>query len=129
MPTSPRITDAEWLVMKELWRLSPQTAQDVAAALHERTAWNPNTVKTLINRLVTKGAVAFTKEGREHRYVPLVSENVCVRAESRSFLQRFFGGALRPMVASLLEEETLTPEDIQALRLLLDRKEKEDRHV
>lgn len=129
MPQPPRISDAEWTVMKELWKHSPQTALEVTASLHAQTSWSPSTVKTLINRLVGKGALGSTKQGREYLYVPKVSESSCVRAESRSFLQRVFGGSMRPMLASLLEEESLSPEDIQELRRLLDRKEAEDRHA
>lgn len=129
MPQPPRISDAEWTVMKELWKHSPQTALEVTASLHAQTSWSPSTVKTLINRLVGKGALGATKQGREHSYAPKVSESSCVRAESRSFLQRVFGGSMRPMLASLLEEESLSPEDIQELRRLLDRKEAEDRHA
>ncbi len=129
MTQSPRISDAEWTVMKELWRRSPQTAQEVTAALHVQTSWSPSTVKTLINRLVGKGALGSTKQGREFLYSPKVSESSCARAESHSFLQRVFGGSMRPMLASFLEEESLSPEDIQELRRLLDHKEAEDRHV
>jgi BlaI family penicillinase repressor len=121
----PKISDAEWVIMKELWRVQPQTAGQIAEALAGRTSWSLNTIKTLINRLVTKRALAFVKQGREHLYHPVVTEATCVRAESSSFLSRVFDGALRPMLASFLESEELSPEDIAELKRLLAKKEGE----
>lgn len=121
----PRISDAEWSVMKVLWEESPRTANEVVAALKASEAWHPKTVKTLLNRLVGKGALGFEREGRMYRYYPLVEEHLCVRAESESFLKRVYGGAVQPMLANILEREDLTPDDIAELRRILDEKEKE----
>jgi BlaI family penicillinase repressor len=118
----PRISDAEWLIMRVLWAKSPATAKDVVAALDEDTRWNPKTVLTLINRLVEKGAVGFTKEARTHLYSPRVAERDCVRIESRSFLDRVYGGSVQPMLAHFVEETSLTQQDIADLRRILDEK-------
>jgi BlaI family transcriptional regulator, penicillinase repressor len=118
----PRISDAEWLIMRVLWAKSPATSKDVIAALDEETRWNPKTVLTLINRLVDKGAVGFTKEARTHLYFARVGERDCVRVESRSFLERVYGGAVQPMLAHFVEETTLTKQDIADLRRILDEK-------
>jgi BlaI family penicillinase repressor len=80
-------------------------------------------VKTLLNRLVKKKALRFEKSGREYLYEPAVSEKACVRAESESFLQRVFGGALQPMLAHLVEERKLTPKEIKELKQILKIKE------
>jgi BlaI family transcriptional regulator, penicillinase repressor len=118
----PRISGAEWLIMRVLWAKSPATAKDVVAALDEETRWNPKTVLTLINRLVDKGAVGFTKEARTHLYSPKVAERDCVRVESRSFLERVYGGAVQPMLAHFVHEAPLSQQDISELRRLLDEK-------
>jgi BlaI family transcriptional regulator, penicillinase repressor len=123
MPTPPRISESEWLVMNELWRKSPQNAAEVIAALKDQRDWGAATVKTLLSRLVTKGALGFTKQGREYNYFPKVAREQCVQAESRSFMDRVFGGAVTPMLAAFLEREPLSREDLQALRRLLDEKE------
>ena len=119
----PRISDAEWSVMKVLWENSPQTANEVVEALEKSEARHPKTVKTLLNRLVRKGALDFHQEGRMYRYYPLVEKHLCVRAESESFLKRVYGGAVQPMLTHLLERENLTPDDIAELRRILDEKE------
>lgn len=123
----PKISDAEWAVMALLWERHPRTASDLAAALEGPTGWKPATVKTLLTRLVEKGAVRFRKDGKQYLYSPAVEQSRCVRAESRSFLDRVFGGAVAPMLAHFVGERELTPEQIAELRRVLDRAEKGDK--
>jgi BlaI family penicillinase repressor len=120
MPKIPQISEAEWEVMRVLWADAPQTANEVCDALAGSTTWNPRTIKTLLNRLVNKGALKYTQHGRMYLYRPAVSESACIRAASRTFLKRVFGGALTPMLAHFLEEETLSAEEIAELRSMLD---------
>ena len=120
----PRISEAEWQVMRILWDAAPLTAQEVIERLDPGVSWSPRTVKTLLNRLVKKGALGFEKHGRVYSYTPRVREEACVRAESRSFLRRVYGGALKPILAAFIEEESLSPEDIADLKRLLDEKER-----
>jgi BlaI family penicillinase repressor len=84
---------------------------------------HPKTVKTLLNRLVKKGALGFTKEGRAYLYEPLVAERDCVTAESTSFLERVFGGSLQPMLAHFVESRKLSPAEIAELKRLIKQKE------
>jgi len=122
MSEAPRISEAEWRVMKVFWAKAPQTANEVVAALEKTSNWRPKTVKTLINRLVKKGALRYTKDGRTYLYSPAVEEAACVHAESRSFLQRVYGGALKPMLTTFIEHEDLTTDEIAELKRLLDKK-------
>ncbi|AFQ43976.1 BlaI/MecI/CopY family transcriptional regulator [Desulfosporosinus meridiei] len=125
MKNIPNISDAEWEVMKICWlKSAPCTANEIVKALEEPTDWKPNTIKTLIGRLVKKGALGFKEEGRVYIYYPLVTEQECIQAESKSFLTRVFGGALKPMLVNFLKDEKLSQDDIEELkRLLEDRKE------
>jgi len=125
--TIPQISPAEWRVMQLLWTRHPVTANEVVEALSEETQWNHRTIRTLLNRLVKKGALSFKKESREYLYSPCVSQSECTQAESRSFLSRVFGGALRPALATLIEDEELSPDDIAALKKLLDKKGKKNK--
>ena len=124
MQKTPKISDAEWQVMRVTWSKSPITANEVVEALSPSTTWKPKTIMTLINRLVKKGALGFEKNGRAYRYSPLVEESECVRSESRSFLERVYGGALQPMLANFLEDGELSREEIEELKRILDQKEK-----
>lgn len=119
----PRITDAEWAVMRVLWQEHPLTAKAVHARLEPVTHWTALTVKTLINRLYEKGVLTRQKVSRAFEFRPALAESKCRRAENRSFLDRVYGGAVKPMLTTLLEEEELSPDDIAELRALLDRKE------
>ena len=118
----PRISDAEWQVMQVLWSKSGLTADEVVAALGDTVVWNARTIRTLINRLLRKQAVTFTKEGRKYRYRPAVSRERCVRQERRSFIQRVYGGTVTPMLAAFIEEAGLSGEDIEELKRVLERK-------
>ena len=122
-PPIPQITDAEWTVMKELWKQSPQTAGDIAESLAAAVGWKPSTVKTLLNRLAVKKAVGFVSSGKAYLYRPLVAEADCARVESRSFLNRVFGGSLTPMVAHFIEQDGLSPTQIRELKAILDQAE------
>jgi len=122
MPKLPSISDAEWEVMHVLWERSTATAQDVHAALDRGRQWSPRTVKTLLSRLVKKGALRFEVEGKRYLYRPRVSREQCVRAESRSFADRVLGGSASPLIATFLRESKLSPREIDELRALLDEK-------
>jgi BlaI family penicillinase repressor len=128
MAQPPAISDAEWDVMQVLWHAAePLTANDVVDRVPAKNRWNPRTVKTLLNRLVKKGALGFTAEGNRYHYFPRVTREACVRRESRSFLDRVFGGAAGPMLAHFVNEAPLSEEEIRRLRELLDRREGTER--
>ncbi len=122
----PKISDAEWEVMKVLWERAPQSANEIVEALAARQ-WSPATVRTLITRLVQKGALSFETAGREYLYLPVVTREEGIRQERRSFLRRVYDGAVEPMLAGLLDEEDLSAEELEALHRLLDEKRKGQR--
>ena len=125
MKKLPKISESEWLVMRVLWKTSPLTANEIVEKLSGKTKWKPKTIKTLITRLMNKGAIKFEKEGRLYRYRPAVSKEECVRMERRSFIRRVYGGINRPMLAAFLEEAKLSAEDISELKKILEQKAEE----
>jgi len=118
----PKISDAEWRVMKLLWEKSPRTANEIVHTLESAVPWNAQTIRTLINRLVRKGAIKFTKDGRTYLYYADVREDDVQRAETKSFISRVFNGAMQPMFAAFLEETDLSDADIDELERLLKNK-------
>ena len=118
----PKISDAEWVVMRALWRSSPMTTNQVVDALDDSTHWKPKTIHTLLSRLVRKGALEFERKGREYLFRPLVTAAECEHAATRSFLSRFFDGELAPFLARFLESEKLKPSEIEELKRILERK-------
>lgn len=121
MKEIPRISEAEWEVMKVFWSATAKvTANEVIEKLGENTDWKPATIKSLINRLLKKNALGYEQEGKTYLYYPLVSEEECVRAESNSFLQRLYGGSLKPMFVNFLKQEKLSTEEVEELKKILD---------
>ena len=114
-----RISDAEHAVMEVLWDESPLTAQDVSERVDPEKGWSANTVKTLLARLLGKGAVAYEAEGRRYLYRPAIERGDYVSGESRRLIDRLFGGKLTPLVAHLAERDELTAGDIAEIEALL----------
>lgn len=127
MARPPQISDAEWEVMNVLWESAPRTGTEVADELSGRTKWQPKTVKTLLGRLVKKGAVRFREEGNRYLYWPAFPRERYVAAESRSFIERVFGGKATPALVHMVETSDLSDDDLRELRSILQRKEKEDK--
>jgi len=123
MKGHPKISETEWEVMKVLWERGPLAASEIMAAPSIKS-WHPQTTKTLLGRLVKKGALGFKKKGRAYVYNPLVKESDCINATTESFLRRVFGGSLTPMVAHFVERKKLSAKEIEDLRRLLDQNRK-----
>ncbi len=124
MKKIPRISEAEWELMKVVWAQGSCSAAEIVEALMRGDPKrHPKTIKTYLNRLVAKKALGFRREGRGYLYRPLVSQNDCVKAVSQSFLQRVFGGSLRPMLAHFVEQKKLSPKEIEDLKRVLDKNE------
>ena len=119
MKKTPKISEAEWEVMKAVWERSPRTANDIVGVLTKRTHWKRETIRTLINRLVQKKALGFEKNGRQYHYYPLVAQADCIKAETRSLLRRFGGAPVEPMLAAFVEEQQLSSEQIDRLKQIL----------
>jgi BlaI family penicillinase repressor len=124
MAEIPGISDAEWEVMNVVWDQSRATAAEVVEALAGCSDWHPRTIKTMLNRLVKKGALLFEAQGKRYLYRPAVRREQCVRCESRSFVDRVFRGAVGPMLVHFVSQADLTPEQIRELKALLTRKTK-----
>ncbi len=116
------ISDAEWQVMEAVWTLTPPgaLAADIVESLRASTNWSPNTIKTMLNRLVKKGVLRAEADGRRYLYSAAVTREQCVRQEGRSFLDRVFGGEAGAMLAHFARHAKLSPAEIKALKAILD---------
>ncbi|MEQ1687616.1 MAG: BlaI/MecI/CopY family transcriptional regulator [Sphingopyxis sp.] len=119
-----RISDAEYAVMEQLWRAAPLTANQVADAMAETRSWSVQTVKTLLARLVAKGALATQADGRRFLYSPLIEREVYRVDATRRLVDRLFGGRISPLVAQFADAENLSDADIAELKALIERLEK-----
>mgnify|MGYP002713119389 CR=1 FL=1 len=116
----PTISDAESRVMEVLWRKAPQTSEDIVSALQRDSDWHEKTIRTLLNRLLGKGAVKAQKDGRRYLYSPRLSREQWQSQESRSLLDRVFDGRLSPLPVHVSTPEKLGEQDIAELRKLPD---------
>ena len=113
------VSDAEAQVMQVLWERSPRSADEVVAALAASTDWAEPTVKTLLNRLLNKGAIEATRDGRRYLYSPVLAREAWVAQQSEGLLERLFGGRVAPLVAHFSERGRLSEADVTELRKLL----------
>ena len=114
-----RVSPAESAVMEALWVRSPLAAEDISAKIAEPNSWTEATVKTLINRLLNKGAIKAEKDGRRYLYSPVLARDDYVSTESEGLLSRLFDGRLAPLVSHFSEQRKLTPQDIAELKALI----------
>ena len=115
-----QVTEAESIVMEALWTRHPLTADEVVAALAEQEQWQEPTIKTLLNRLLKKGAIRADKDGRRYLYSPVLRREEWVLGESQGLLERLFDGRVAPLVAHFSQHRKLTGKDVAELRKLLE---------
>jgi len=114
-----RIAEGEYSVMEVLWDESPLTAAEVADRVPAARGWTLATVKTMLSRLLAKGALAHEQEGRRYLYRPAIRRADYVAEESGRLIDRMFGGRLTPLVAQLAARDRLSPADIEEIEALL----------
>ncbi|MGH4123780.1 MAG: BlaI/MecI/CopY family transcriptional regulator [Clostridium sp.] len=120
----PKISNAEWEVMKIIWNHSEITSINIIQQLKDKAQWKPSTVKSLINRLLNKNAIGFSKLGNEYLYFPLVSEDECIKLESKSFVDRVFNGSIKSMMLTFAESKEISERDIEELKNILNQQSK-----
>jgi BlaI family penicillinase repressor len=118
------ITEAEWEVMAVVWERTPVAASTIVELVERRKQWTLATVRTLLRRLVNKGALKQESEGKRYIYTPLISMAECARRESESFLDRVLGRAPSEAILHLVKRADLSREDILELKKILRNKEK-----
>jgi BlaI family penicillinase repressor len=126
MNSSPRISDAEYEVMKVVWKYAPISTIEVIDKLTKTSKWSPKTIQTMLLRLVKKGALTYEKDSRVFVYTPAVKEDEYLAQESSSFLNRFYNGTLNSMILNFLEQDKLTDYDIEELRHILEERQKKE---
>ena len=115
----PQISEAEFEVMKIIWKYAPISTNEITERLTQTTSWSPKTIQTLIKRLVTKGVLSYEKQSRVFVYTPLVKESEYIGQESNSFLDRFYNGDITAMLSAYIENNSLSEAEIDTLRSLL----------
>ncbi len=123
MSDAVQISASEWDVMETIWDAGECTAADVIRSLRETHAWNHSTIRTLLARLVDKGALDYEVDGSRYIYRAALSREQCVRQEGRSFTEKVFGGDVGALLLHFARDASLNPDQIDELRKLLDTKQ------
>ena len=124
MSALPQITEAEYEVMKIVWKYAPINTNEITEKLLTTSSWSAKTIQTLIKRLVNKGALTYEKNSRVFVYTPLVKESEYISQESNSFLNRYYDGDITAMLSAYIENDTLSETEIETLRSLLSKRGK-----
>ena len=124
MKALPQISEAEFEVMKIIWKHAPISTNEITDKLTQTTKWSPKTIQTLIKRLVNKGVLSYEKQSRVFVYTPLIEEKEYIGLKSRSFLKRYFDGDITAMLSAYIEDDKLSESEIDTLRSLLSKGQK-----
>lgn len=119
MKELPQISEAEYEVMKVVWKHAPVSTNEVTDQLTQTTSWRPKTIQTMLKRLVQKGALTYEKKSRVFVYTPLVEESEYLDHESNTFLNRYYGGNITSMLTAYLVNDKLSEAEVEELRNLL----------
>lgn len=123
MSLPPQISEAEYEIMKVIWKYAPINTKDIVDIVSASKSWNMRTIHTLISRLEKKGAITHQKDGRLYIYSPVIKKEDYINMESKSFINRFFNGAVNKMVMNFIENDILSSEEIEELKNMLNKKE------
>ncbi|MCI8326235.1 MAG: BlaI/MecI/CopY family transcriptional regulator [Lachnospiraceae bacterium] len=124
MAPLPQISEAEFEVMKIVWKYAPINTNEITEKLLQTTSWSPKTIQTLIKRLVTKGALTYEKQRRVFVYTPVVKESEYISQESNAFLKRYYHGDITAMLSTYIEDDQLSETELDHLRSLLSKRSK-----
>jgi predicted transcriptional regulator len=120
------ISKTEFEVLNALWEGHPAPASEIISRLNKHKEWHEKTVKTLLSRLVKKQAIDFEKRDRSYFYFPLFERSVYLAKESKSLVGRLFEGKVAPLVAGFANADSLTKDDVDELKSLIEQWEKDN---
>jgi len=112
-----KLPDAEFEIMKVIWRNpSPITTMQIMSNLEPDKTWKPQTVLTMLVRLIEKGFLKSEKAGKERNYTPIIPEQDYLQSETGNFMQQYYGNSLGSFVKTLYNGKELSQKDLQELR-------------
>ena len=122
MSALPQISEAEYEVMKIVWKYAPINTNEITGKLLATSSWSAKTIQTLIKRLVNKGVLTYEKNSRVFVYTPVVKESEYISPESNSFLNRYYDGDITAMLSAYIQNDKLSKTEIETLRALLSKR-------
>ena len=114
------ITDAEYEIMKVLWEEGEKVTSNTVCEKLKEKGWAYTTIATLLSRLTEKGAVSFEKQGKAKLYTPVIQLDEYRHDETKSLIQKLYGGSVKKLVAALFENKQMTSDDIEEIKKMFD---------
>lgn len=116
MENKYNITDAELEIMKELWENKQISLNELTEKLNEKEPRNKNTIKTLLYRLIEKGAVkSINKNQKENKFKANISKEKYLKKENQSFLNKLYNGNTSNMLLNFVENKEISKEELKKL--------------
>ena len=116
-----RLPDGEFSILKVIWQLpNPTTSAQIMEKLGEDNHWKPQTLLTVLARLTEKGFLESVRKGRERQYTAIISEDEYLEVETSDFLKRYSGHSMGGLVKTLFSSNSLSDNELDELRSLLD---------
>lgn len=122
MDNSRNITESEWKVLEILWDKPGSLIGEIRNAL-SRSGWSYSTIKTLVARLVRKGAIKVEDSQEGKRYYPAVDADKSRREETMHFIDRIYNGSVRMLFSNLVKTTNLSDKEAEELMELIDKME------
>lgn len=122
-----RLPDSELLVMQIIWQTGVSIGTGrIVELVCEQKSWSRSTVQVLLARLEERGFIEIKKKGRLKYYIPLIKEEEYLSKETKTFLEQFYSNSYKKLIASLVQDQTITEKDIDdIIHIIKDAKEGE----
>ncbi|KAB1437833.1 BlaI/MecI/CopY family transcriptional regulator [Candidatus Galacturonibacter soehngenii] len=121
MNTLKKLPDAEFEIMKVVWANEPPiTTSMIMEALGKEKEWKPQTILTLMVRLVERGFLRTEKKGKERIYFPIVNQEEYLKFETVDFIDRFHGNSFTSLITTLFDGKKMKDSDLDELKKWLD---------
>jgi len=122
MSNLPQISEAEYEIMRVIWNKYPINTNEITKTVLKSSNWNKRTIHTLISRLDKKGVISHKQIGKLYYYTPIVKKEDYIKAESKSFLKKFYDGTVKSMVMNLIDNDMITDDELNELRIMLNKR-------
>ena len=121
-----QIFAGEWKIMEQLWEESPQTLMQLVHTLSREVGWSKSTVATMVKRMEAKGLLRFEEGDKARRIFPTLSREEAAAAETNSLIEKVFKGNPGMLMASLLEQNAFSKEEIDEMYAILKKAEEQN---
>ena len=115
-----KLYESEMKIMDLIWQNEPVSAKELSVIAHNEIGWNKNTTYTVIKKAIEKGYVK--REDPDFICTSLITREEVSKSETKSLIDRLFGGSRKALFSALLEDEKLTPDEIAEMRRLIEKR-------